>query len=98
MNKLERLAYWKSVADDAIRAAGRGDVAEFEKIVYKNEDDLFAFFDCFRPDGAGLEKVFAGVVGGDEILQRVLRIYELKETATAFGYFVVRRPMPATDE
>jgi len=98
MDKLERLAYWKSVAVDAVRAAGRDGVAEFEEIVFKNEDDLFAFFDCFRPDGACLERVFAGVVGGDEILQRLRRIYELKETATAFGYFVVRRPAPATPE
>ncbi|MBI2804774.1 MAG: hypothetical protein HYX68_07300 [Planctomycetes bacterium] len=98
MDKLERLAYWKSIANDAVRAAGREGVGKFEEIVFRNEDDLFGFFDCFRPHGAGLEKVFADVVGGDEILQRVLRIYQSKETATAFGYFVIRRPIPATPE
>lgn len=98
MDKLERLALWKRIAVDAVRASGREGADELEAAQFKNEDDLFAFFDCFRPDGAGLEKVFAGVVGGEEILQRLRRIYELKETATAFGYFVVRRSIPASSE
>jgi hypothetical protein len=99
MDKLERLAYWKSVAVDALRAAGREGVAEFEKIVFKDEDSLFGYFDCFRPDGKGVKRVFAGVVGGDEIVERLLRVYECtKESSNAWGYFIVRRPVPATPE
>jgi hypothetical protein len=97
MDKLERLAYWKTVAADAARAARRDGVADLEAKVWKDEDDLYAFFDCFRPDGKELEKVFAGVVGGDEIRQRLLRVYEsTKESFNAWGYFIVRRPAPAT--
>ncbi len=98
MDKLQRLANWKSVAVGAARAAGRDGVNELEKVTFKSEDDLFAFFDCFRPDGDGLETVFAGVVGGEEILLRIRRIYALKETETAFGYFVIRRPIPSSHD
>src|SRR5262245_29640587 len=93
MDKLQRLADWQCVAVDAVRAAGRDGAAELEAEVWKTEDDLFAFFDCFRPDGAGLERVFAGVVGGDEIRQRLLRVYECTRGAfNAWGYFIVHRP------
>jgi hypothetical protein len=101
MDKLGRFAYWKRVAIDACRAAGRDsvDIAHLEETVWKNEDDLFAFFDFFRPNGAGAEKVFAGVVGGDEIVQRLLRIYECtKESFQRYMYFIVCRPAPATPE
>lgn len=99
MDKLERLAYWKTVAIDAVRAAGRDGVAELEATVWKDEDDLFAFFDCFRPDGTGVERVFAGVVGGDEILQRLLKVYEsTKESLNAWGYFIVSRPALTTPQ
>src|SRR2546422_741840 len=99
MNKLERLAYWKSVAVDAVRAADRDGAAQLEAMVWKNEDDLFAFFDCFRPDGRGVEMVFAGVVGGDEILQRLRRGYECtKERFERYLYFVVCRPARATPQ
>jgi len=99
MDKLERLACWKAIAVDAIRAAGRDGAAQLEGEVWKNEDDLFGFFDCFRPDGTMVERVFAGVVGGDEIVQRLLRVYECtRGTFNAWGYFIVRRPVPATPE
>jgi hypothetical protein len=98
MDRLERLAYWKSVAVDAVRAARRVGVREQEPRALKIEDDLFGFFDWFRPDGAGLEKVFVNLVGGDEILQRTRTIYELNGTSTESGDFVVHRPRPATLE
>lgn len=99
MNMLERLAYWKSVAIEAARAQGRGDVAALEARTWKDEDDLFAFFDCFRPDGTGVEKIFAGVVGGEEIIPRLLRVFEC--TGEGFKrdmYFIVRRPVRATPD
>jgi hypothetical protein len=103
MDKLERFAYWKSVAVDALRPAGplsqwgREGVAEFEKLVFKNEDELYGYFECFRPDGKGVEKVFAGIVGGDEIVQRLRKVYECTKDSTG-AYFIVRRPLPATPE
>jgi hypothetical protein len=98
MDKLERLAYWKAVAAEATRSAGRDGANELDARVWKTEDDLFAFFDCFRPNGKDLEKVFAEVVGGDEILQRLLKVYGLKDTSSPWGYFIVRQPSSATPE
>ena len=97
MDNLERLAYWKTVAVDAVRAAGRDGADELEAATWADEDDLFAFFDCFRPDGKGVERVFAGVAGGAEIAERLLKVYEYtKDSLNPWGYFIVRRPAPAT--
>jgi hypothetical protein len=99
VDTLEQMAAWKNVAIEAARATGRDGTAQLEKLVWKNEDDLFAFFDCFRPDGAGVERVFAGVAGGEEIVLRLLKVYECtKESFGGFGYFIVRRPTRATPE
>ena len=98
MDKLERLAYWKSLADwkssvpDAARAEEPDLAAYLDAKVWKDEDDLYCYFGLFQPDGKGVERVFAGVVGGDEILHRLLAVYEFSEN------FVVRRPLPATPE
>lgn len=103
MDKLERLAYWKNIAVDALRPAGplgqwgREGVAEFERLVFKNEDELYGYFECFRPDGKGVEKVFAGIVGGDEIVERLRKVYECTKDSTG-AYFIVRRPAPASPE
>src|SRR5688572_15579290 len=93
----ERYASWKRIAIDVLRARGRDDAADLERVVWTEEEDLFGFFDCFRPDGGGLERVFAGVVGGDQILPRLLRVYESTKGSEG-AYFVVRRPAPVTDE
>ncbi len=99
MDKLERFASWKRVAIDVVRSAGRNGGAELEAMVWKSEDDLFGFFDCFRPDGTGVERVFTGVVGGDEIVQRLLKVYEYtKESFKRFTYFIVCRPAFAAPE
>jgi len=64
------------------------------------EADLFGFFQAFRPEGKGLEEVFAGVVGGSELLQRLLELYR----ATAIGwephdaYFLVKAPQPLPEK
>ena len=98
MNKPERLAHWKTIAAEALRAAGRDDGGALsDSVVWRDEDDLFAFFDCFRPDGAGVERVFAGVVGGEEIVARLLKVYQCtKESFNAWGYFIVRHPARAS--
>ena len=92
MDILERLAYWKSIAVDAVRGEDPNHAAQLEAMVWNNEDDLYCFFGLFQPDGKRVERVFAGVVGGDEILQRLLPVYECSEN------FIVRRPLPATPE
>jgi len=99
MDKLERLAYWKCSTIEAIRAADRDGAAWLEKVIWKSEDDLFAFFDCFRPDGSGLDRVFAGVVCGDEILTRLLKVFACtRESFKRYAYFIVCRPAHATPE
>jgi hypothetical protein len=62
-------------------------------------DHMAGFFQRFRPDGRGLPQAFEGVVGGDEILPRLLEVY--RATADGWrgggdydGYFVVRNPGP----
>jgi hypothetical protein len=97
MHKLERLAYWKAVAVDELRAAGATDVAEFENITFETEDQLYGYFQCFRPDGKGVDRVFAGIVGGGEIVQRLRQVYECTSDSSG-PYFIVRRPAPADPE
>src|SRR5262249_44983943 len=76
MDKLERLAHWKAIAVDETRVSGRSGVEEMASSEWTDEDSLFGFLDCFRPNGRGIDKVFAGIVRGDEIVQRLLRVYE----------------------
>lgn len=83
MNTLERLAYWKSVASDTSNHAW-----------VNIEDDLYAFFQRFRPLGHGVQTVFEGVERGEEILARLLPFYDhTKEGAGTDAYFVVRKPL-----
>lgn len=103
MDKLERLEFWKNVALEALHQAnalnewGLNGIADFERLVFKNEDELYGYFECFRPDGKGVENVFAGIVGGDEIVARLKRVYECTNDRIE-AYFIVRRPKPATKE
>jgi hypothetical protein len=92
----KRLEYWKSVAVDTCRAAG-ADVAELEEMVFEDEYALSGYFGYFRPEGKGVERVFAGIVGGEEIVQRLRRIYDCTRDESGL-YFVVRQPVPATAE
>lgn len=78
----EVLAQWKSLAGDE-------DPEPWE------EDNLGMFFQGFRPNGAGVEAAFQGVVGADEILPRLLQVYEATaEGGEQDGYFIVRKPRP----
>jgi hypothetical protein len=82
----EMFAYWKQLAgDDSPR--------EWQR------ENLGMYFQQFRPHGAGVEAVFAGVVGAEELLPRLLEVYE----ATAEGgehdfYFIVRQPRALSAE
>jgi hypothetical protein len=88
MTKLQRLAYWKEIAHDP------------SPVPWINEeDDLFAYFQRFRPHGLGVEKVFEGVERGDEILKRLLPFYKhTKEGAKRDMYFMVRKPQVTTSQ
>jgi hypothetical protein len=85
MTKLERLAYWKKVC---------GDIGPETWV--NEEDDLFAFFQRFRPYGRDVAKVFDGVYRGEEILVRLLRFYHHTTESADDAYFVVRNPVVAT--
>lgn len=97
----ERLALWKKIAGAVLRERGFADSAEeLESRPWKDEYDLFGYFDCFRPDGAGVDRVFEGVVRGDEILERLMRVFHATRESLErrFLYFIVCRPLPATQE
>ncbi len=63
---------------------------------FRDKDDLGPFFQEFRPDGQGLEDVFEGVPHGDQILDRLRRVYEVAGQTLNDMYFIVRVPQPAT--
>ncbi len=80
------LQRWKAAVNDTSREAWTA-------------EHMAGFFQYFRPDGAGLEKVFEDVEGGDEIVARLLEIYEATSAGSTSeteedGYFVVRNPSP----
>lgn len=86
----EMLAYWKSLVGDGSLAAWQ-------------PENMGMFFQAFRPNGQGVEAAFDGVVGAEQILPRLMQVYE----ATAAGwepegrsdwYFVVRQPTPLAAE
>lgn len=62
-------------------------------------ENMAGFFQCFRPDGRDLPEVFEGVVGADEILPRLLEVYQAtadgwEANGVYDGYFIVRNPHP----
>lgn len=91
MNELEVLDYWKSLIEDE-------EFIEIWEDLLEEEDPLRrvpeGFFSMFRPDGNGLNEFFKVINKGDEILKRVLEIYEA--TSEEYGgsdwYCVVRKP------
>ena len=64
------------------------------------KESLAGFFQAFRPQGSGLSKVFEGVVGGEEILKRLIAIYRATESGweKRDAYFVVRKPAPLSEK
>ena len=81
------LGRWKAIAGD--KSPGTW-----------TEDDLAGFFQRFRPDGHGMSEAFEGVEGADEIVPRLLDVYEAtadgwQREETHDGYFVVRNPAPS---
>jgi len=100
VTKLQRLAYWKKIGLEAARSAGRdrADLDQIDSVAWTNEEDhLFYYFDFFRPDGAGVEKAFAGIVGGDEIVERLRLVFQAtRESFQRYLYFIVCRPLRAT--
>ncbi|MFO0891096.1 MAG: hypothetical protein U0790_18370, partial [Isosphaeraceae bacterium] len=67
------------------------------------EDNLAGFLQRFRPDGTGVAAAFEGMVGGDEIVPRLMEVYRATETAWdaedgCDGYFIVRDPAPMSSD
>lgn len=97
MTEAEILEYWMSLIDDEEILALWKDIAAGNDPFRKVPEGFFAMF---RPDGERLSPFFQKVYKGDEILKRVLEVYE----ATSPGYdpcdwyFVVRSPRPASRE
>ena len=86
----EMLAYWKSLTGD-------------DSPTPWDEDDLGMFFQEFRPHPDRLAAVFEGVVGADEILPRLMQVFEAtaegwEREGTYDGYLVVRKPRPLSAE
>jgi hypothetical protein len=81
-NRDEVLRRWKALAGDTSARPWE-------------PEDTAGFFQLFRPSGDGLEAAFEGIEAADEILPRLLEVYE----ATAEGwdedpYFIVSKPRP----
>jgi hypothetical protein len=76
----EILQRWKSIA------------GVYSPRPWVNEDDLVGFLHCFRPSGEGLEKVFADVVRGDEILARLKEVYRATDGSESTGMYLHPTP------
>lgn len=62
-----------------------------------NAEDFSFFFQHFRPDGAGLDKVFADIERGNQMLPRILEIFRCTSTGyktatTGDAYFIIHNP------
>ena len=74
-------------------------VAKWKDMTGITSDELVGFFQAFRPQGDGLLKAFEGVTKADEILPRLLEIYQV--TTDGYpedAYFVIRKPLPLSRE
>lgn len=69
-----------------------------------NKDDLFGFFQRFRPQGDGLESLFVSVPEGEAVLARLRNVYSATATPGTLrpevedAYFIVNCPVPAPPE
>lgn len=63
-----------------------------------NEDHMEGYFQHFRPDGRGVEAVFEGVQLAEEILPRLMQVYEAtaRDFAPSDWYFEVKRPLASS--
>lgn len=84
MDKLARFAFWKSLCNVNVAKP------------WTTEEDLFAYFKLFRPDGEGVERVFEGINRGDEVLARLMPFYEWTRDSVEHAYFIVQSPLTTT--
>jgi hypothetical protein len=65
-----------------------------------DEDQWFGVFQGYRPDGDGVEELFAGLPDAADYAERLRTVYRAARHAdwAQDAYFVVRTPRPATDE
>jgi len=70
---------------------------------WREADDLAYLFQCFRPDGDGLDEFCSDLACSDEMLHRLQEIFRITKdgyrTETALDvYFVVHKPVASSDE
>ncbi len=89
---MDQLRYIRSLADlIGLEISPRANVLDAA-------DHLFGLFQCFMPDGDGVEQVFAPLPHGDELLRRLHPIYAASAThfsqndGAVPGYFVPAEP------
>lgn len=65
-----------------------------------DDDRWFGVFQRYRPDGAGVENVFAGLPDAPDYAERVRSVCRAAhhDAWERDAYFVVRQPPPASDE
>lgn len=65
-----------------------------------DEDRWYGVFQGYRPHGDGVEEVFAGLPDADEYVARIKAVCAASyhDDWARDGYFVVRRPRPATED
>ncbi|MEM7049639.1 MAG: hypothetical protein AAF604_08270 [Acidobacteriota bacterium] len=87
MTEQELLDLWKEVA-------GLPDNVSW------NEDSLYGYFQRFRPHGGDIPKAFESLDRGSEVLARVMGVFAATAEGFAPGdaYFIVRAPLPASDD
>lgn len=71
MEKLEYFNYLRTIP--ALNFIGEADHPEHL------EDNLYGIFQCFMPDGTGVEAVFSPLPDGDLLRERILPVYKLVE-------------------
>lgn len=67
MEKLEYFNYLRTIP--ALNFIGEADHPEHL------EDNLYGIFQCFMPDGTGVEAVFNPLPDGDLLRERILPVY-----------------------
>ncbi len=97
MTEEEILLYWMSLIDDE-------EMLEHWKNIIVDDDPLRkvpeGFFSMFRPNGDGLDKFFEKINKGNEILKRLLEIYEATSTDydSCDCYFIEKSPRLVSKE
>jgi hypothetical protein len=84
------LGRWRAIAVDLEPATG-------DTRYWKDEAHPY-FLHAFRPDGARLPELFAGLPNTEEVLRRLQVVFHRAGPETGHACFIVSRPRPLTDD